>query len=93
MGCDACGNVYVCDYASPGDGASLVYRISPDGSDVSVLIDTSGVAGYMGSFLANMDWGTGEGGWRTNSLYFAETAGQRILEVPIGVPSNPRAYP
>lgn len=95
LACDACGNVYVCDYASADSGGTVVHRISPDGEDVRVVLDTGGGGGggYWGSFLANMDWGSGVGGWSETSLYFADTASQRVLEVEVGVRSKPRPYP
>jgi sugar lactone lactonase YvrE len=94
MACDSCGNVYVCDYSTPADGNTVIHRISPDGRSQEIVFDTSTLGGvYYGAFLSNMDWGTGVGGWRTDSLYFAETLGQRVIEVRIGVESKPRAYP
>ncbi len=87
---DVCGNVYVCDYGSGVGDGTLVYRISPDGERARLI---SSSEGGEWTFLANMDWGTGIGGWSTTSLYFAETSSQSIFEMDIGVPSKPRAYP
>lgn len=93
---DACGNVYVCDYASSSDFSTLVYRVSPDGSDVRLVIDPSdGGGGYydFGDYLPNMDWGSGLGGWDPMKLYFPEGNDQVVLEVDVGVPGKPRPFP
>lgn len=81
---DACGNLYVCDY-----GASIVYRISPDGGTVTPIIDASGAMTYM----PNLQWGSGLGGWDRGKLYIPEGWTHGVFEVDIGVPSKPRVYP
>ncbi len=77
MDVDFCGNIYVSDY-----GASQVLRISPDGATRTVIISGN-------SYLPNMEWGRGLGGWREDHLYFA-AVGEGLLEVDVGVPSKPR---
>jgi len=97
MAVDACGNVYVADYASSSDFSTRIFRIAPDGSNPHVVIDPSGGGGgyygWGGTYLPNMDWGTGLGGWDTMSLYFPEGSSQKVYEVPLGVPSKPRPFP
>jgi hypothetical protein len=88
---DACGNVYVCDYGSGVDDATLIYRISADGERARLISDSGGAGSW--TFFANMDFGTGIGGWNPTSLYFAETSSQSVFEMEIGVPSKPRPYP
>jgi sugar lactone lactonase YvrE len=84
MGVDACGNLYVADY-----GASHIYRISKDGLTKRVIIDESGTFTYM----PNMQWGSGVGGWDPMKLYIPEGWSHGVFEVDVGVPSKPRVYP
>jgi len=84
MGVDACGNVYVCDY-----GASIIYRISPDGMTKTPIIDESIDFTYM----PNIQWGSGIGGWKRDRLYIPEGWSHGVFEVDLGVPAKPRAYP
>ena len=81
---DACGNVYVCDY-----GASRIYRISKDGATRETIIDESGPFTYM----PNMQWGSGLGGWEEDRLYIPDGWSHGVFEVEIGVPGKPRVYP
>lgn len=91
MAVDACGNVYVCDYGLQGD--TKVYRISPDGSDRRVIIESSGGGGWSTRYLPNMDWGSGIGGWDTMTLYLPDGWDKRVYYVEIGVPAKQRPYP
>jgi hypothetical protein len=84
MGADACGNIYVCDY-----GATIVYRISPDGQTKVPIIDGSS----EGAYLPNMQWGSGAGGWDPLALYFPDGWRKEVFEVKIGVPGAPRPFP
>lgn len=97
MAVDACGNVYVADYASSEDSSTRIFRIAPDGTNPHVVVDPSGEGGgyygFGGTYLPNMDWGTGQGGFDPMSLYFPEGSTMHVYEVPIGVPSKPRAFP
>jgi hypothetical protein len=82
IGVDACGNVYICDY-----GASVIYRIEPDG-DRTVIVDGKG------SYMPNMQWGSNIGGWDPTTIYIPNGwGGQGIYAADVGVPSKPRAYP
>jgi len=83
MGVDACGNVYVCDY-----GIINVYRISPDGETIEIAADLSPPS----SWIPNMQWGSGLGGWDDMNLYVADISGA-VYEVDLGVPSKYRPYP
>jgi hypothetical protein len=82
MAVDACGNVYVCDY-----GASIVYRIKSDASEIELLIAGSG------AYLPNLQWGSGLGGFKEDSLYLPDGWTHEVFEVDIGVPGKPRVYP
>ena len=85
MATDACGNVYIADY-----GATVIYRISPDGKQKDKII--SG-AGFSNAYLPNMQWGSGVGGWDPLSLYLPDGWNKGVFEVQIGVPSAPVPYP
>jgi len=85
MGVDVCGNVYVCDY-----GATVVYRISPDGKDKEIVINGGSISG---TYLPNMQWGSGIGGWDPYSLYLPDGWKKGVFEVELGVPGKPTAYP
>ncbi len=81
MGVDACGNVYVADY-----GASIIYRITPDGQTKTPFI-TSEV------YMPNMQWGSGMGGWNPEAVYIPDGWEHKVYEVVIGVPSKQKAFP
>ena len=83
MGVDACGNVYVCDY-----GSRKVLRIAPDGLTAEVVVDLSSDT----SWIPNMQWGSGVGGWDENTLYVIDIQ-QDIYEIWVGVESKARPYP
>jgi streptogramin lyase len=81
IGVDACGNVYVADY-----GASIIYRITPDGQTKTQFI-TSDV------YMPNLQWGSGMGGWNPEALYIPDGWDHSVYEVVIGVPGKPKAFP
>ncbi|MCK9462666.1 MAG: SMP-30/gluconolactonase/LRE family protein [Proteobacteria bacterium] len=83
MGVDCCGNVYVCDY-----GIIRVYRISPDGGTIEIAADLSSAS----SWIPNMQWGSGLGGWDEMNLYVIDIS-SAVYEIPVGVPSKYREYP
>ncbi len=84
MAVDACGNVYVCEYI-----AAVVWRISPDGGVMSPLVNLNADT----SWIPNMQWGSGVGGWDRETLYVLDFSQSRQFEVVLGVPDKPRAYP
>jgi sugar lactone lactonase YvrE len=84
MAVDACGNVYVCEYA-----AAIVWRISPDGVSMNPLVNF----GQDTWWIPNMQWGSGVGGWDRETLYVLDLSQNRQFEVVVGVPDKPRAYP
>ena len=85
MATDACGNIYIADY-----GATVIYRISPDGQTKEKVI--SG-AGFSNAYLPNMQWGSGVGGWNPMHLYLPDGWNKGVFEVQLGVPSAPVPYP
>jgi hypothetical protein len=84
MAVDACGNVYVDEYV-----AAIVWRISPDGLDRQQAVDLSSET----TWIPNMQWGSGVGGWETETLYVLDIAADIMYEVPLGVPDKVRRYP
>jgi len=84
MAVDACGNIYVDEYI-----AAIVWRISPDGQDRQQVIDLSADT----TWIPNMQWGSGVGGWETETLYVLDIASDQMYETPIGVPDKYRKYP
>ncbi len=81
MGVDACGNVYVCDY-----GATSVYRIPEDGSSWDVIADL----GADSTWIPNMQWGSGIGGWDAHALYVTDILPTLTYEVHVGVAAKPQ---
>ena len=84
MAVDACGNIYVCEYI-----AALVWRISPDGQNRVPIVNLSSET----SWIPNMQWGSGVGGWESDVLYVNDISANKLYEVPVGVPDKPRLYP
>ncbi len=81
MGVDACGNLYVADFAR-----RALYRISPKGNLQLYHQFSSNEYGH------GLEWGSGEGGWKSLSVYMPQPYhNNRVIELDIGVPS--RHYP
>jgi sugar lactone lactonase YvrE len=76
---DACGNLYICDLDD-----SKIYRVHPDKS-IEVLVDRSAQKSYM----PNLQWGRGQGGWDAETVYIIDTE-VGLLAVPLGVPGKAR---
>lgn len=77
IGLDACGNLYVPDYAS-----SSMYRITPEGTVEDLMRHRAGIYGH------GLEWGSGIGGWRTDAIYLPQPYdGLTVRELVIGVPS------
>lgn len=74
---DICGNVYVADYPNS------LYRVSPDGEVVDLLINYEEVGISYGH---GINFGSGIGGWRKDALYLPQPYDNNtILEVVVGV--------
>jgi len=84
MAVDACGNVYVCEF-----GPGTVWRITPDGVSLVPLVELGEDSGW----IPNMQWGSGIGGWDSETLYVLDNNMGRVFAVPTGVGGKPRAYP
>jgi hypothetical protein len=72
---DSCGNVYITEYIK-----GRIYRITPDGLTRDLVVD------FQDSWIPNMRWGHGVGGWETDILYV--TAWDRILALHAGLPGK-----
>jgi len=78
---DACGYIYVTEYV-----VGKVWRFTPDGKDVELLINPGT------SWVPNMHWGNGVGGWDENTLYVMDREGGNLFTVPLGIPSKNAIY-
>ena len=85
MATDVCGNVYIADYQQ-----TVIYRISPDGKEASVVIDGSKI---QGAYLPNLKWGSGVGGWSKTKAYLPDGWNKGVFEVDLGVPGAKVPYP
>jgi sugar lactone lactonase YvrE len=74
LGVDACGNVYGSEYMHGN-----VWRISP-GGDVELL------AQLPSSWVPNIKWGRGLGGFSHDVMYVADRDSGRLFGLPVGVP-------
>jgi streptogramin lyase len=79
---DVCGNVYVTVFV---DGT--VWRFGPAGGDAEL------VASLGTTWIPNLHWGVGIGGWDADKLYVIERGGGRVYELLVGVPEKPRVFP
>ena len=59
-------------------------------SSPATLIDESG---GWGTYMPNLQWGSGIDGWEEDRIYIPDGWEQRVYEVEIGVPGKPRVYP
>lgn len=74
MGVDACGNVYASEYVF-----GKVWRISPEG-DLELLTE------LPSSWIPNIKWGRGLGGFSRDTMYVADRESGRLFGVYVGVP-------
>lgn len=79
IGVDACGNLYVPDYAD-----QVLYRISPDGQ-ATIFWEPAVIEDYVHGVV----WGNEKGGWRSDAIYLPQSYNDNtVLELVIGVPSS-----
>jgi len=84
---DICGNVYIADY-----GASQILKLPPEGKTYEVLVDGSGLGGWYGAYMPNMQWGSGVGGWDTEVMYVPEGwMADRTYSIELGIPGKDRS--
>ncbi|MBT9555739.1 MAG: hypothetical protein IV100_06895 [Myxococcales bacterium] len=79
---DACGNVYVTEYV-----VGRIYRFGPEGGlgKLATVLPSS--------WIPNMHFGAGIGGWQKDRLYVADRDQGRIFVIDTGVPGSPDAFP
>lgn len=83
MAVDACGNIYVCEF-----GPAIIWKMTPDGLSLTPLVDF-----VETSWIPNMQWGSGIGGWDPMTMYVLDFSQTHVFEVQMGVGDKPRAYP
>ena len=78
---DACDNVYVTEYVS-----GRVYRYAAEGTDFELVNDINA------TWIPNMHWGNGVGGWEEDVLYVLERDNGDVYALELGVYGVPEAY-
>ena len=74
MGVDACGNVYASEYV-----VGKVWRIAPTG-EIELMAE------LPSSWIPNIKWGRGLGGFGSDVMYVADRDQQRLFGIYVGVP-------
>lgn len=82
IGVDACGQVYVAEYVT-----GKVMRFSAEGAEAEL------VTRLRSSWIPNLHWGPGAGGFASDVMYVADREGGTIFGVNVGVPGRPELYP
>ncbi|MCP4921216.1 MAG: hypothetical protein GY913_30330 [Proteobacteria bacterium] len=77
---DECGNVYVTEYI-----AGKVYRFAPEGGEPEEILDVSS------SWIPNLHWGRGVGGFESNVLYMMDRDTNGIFTIDVGFEGRPTA--
>lgn len=78
---DVCGNVYATAYI-----AGHVYRWSAAGAAPELVVDV------RSSWIPNLHWGNGVGGWEKNVLYMADRQRGGVFPLDVGVEGHGEAY-
>ena len=76
---DACGNVYVTEYI-----AGKVWRFREQGGDGEMM------AKLNSSWIPNLHWGKGVGGFEEDVLYVSDRDQGRLFALKVGVGSTPQ---
>ncbi|MCG8420346.1 MAG: SMP-30/gluconolactonase/LRE family protein [Proteobacteria bacterium] len=79
---DACGFVYVTEYT-----VGKIWRFAPAGGPPELVIDLDS------SWIPNLHWGVGVGGWDADKLYVMDRDLGRVFELAVGNPEKRRVYP
>jgi sugar lactone lactonase YvrE len=78
---DECGNIYITEFV-----VGKVWRVTPDGAQVDE------VAALPSSWIPNLRWGNGVGGFEEGTLYVADRDGGRLFALDIGLQGKPAVY-
>jgi sugar lactone lactonase YvrE len=80
LGVDACGNVYASEFVN-----GTLWRIAPNG-DITELAD------LPSSWVPNIKWGRGVGGFSNRTMYVADRDQGSLFAVDVGVPGATEFY-
>ncbi len=78
---DACDNLYVTEYIQ-----GKVWRFATEGSDAEM------VTKLRSSWIPNLHWGNGVGGWDTGTLYVMDRDRKGVFTLDLGVQGHGDAY-
>lgn len=78
---DECGNIYVTEYI-----AGKVWRLTPDASDIRLAAE------LPSSWIPNMRWGNGVGGWEEDTLYVMDLDQGRVFGLELGLEGKKAVY-
>jgi hypothetical protein len=76
---DLCGTVYLTEYTT-----GRIFRIDPSGASAPEQ-----VADVPSSWIPNMRWGNGVGGWDDTVLFVSDRNGGRLFGLQVGIPGKP----
>ncbi len=79
---DGCGNVYITEYI-----VGKIWRLPPEGGTAVE------VASLPSSWIPNMHWGAGIGGWSKDVLYVMDRDEGRVFELDLGIVEKPIVFP
>ena len=77
---DECGNIYVTEYI-----AGKVFRFAPEGGEAEEILDVDS------SWIPNLHWGRGVGGFEKDVLYMMDRDTNGIYEIAVGFEGRPTA--
>jgi sugar lactone lactonase YvrE len=80
---DECGNVYAAEFAG-----RRVYRVPPTGGTPELVADLA----EDSSWIPNMQWGSGVGGWNPSMLYVMDRRKDQVYELDVRVRGKPVAH-
>lgn len=80
IGVDACGSVYAAEF-----GAGIVWRISPKGKVEKVVQLPS-------SWIPNIKWGRGLGGFEKDVMFVADRNQRRLFAIEVGIAGATEYY-
>jgi sugar lactone lactonase YvrE len=79
---DACGNVYVTEFV-----VGKVWRFGPGGGEPEEVVS------LPSTWIPNLHWGNGVGGWERDVLYVMDRDEGRVFGLEVGVEAAKEPYP